>query len=132
MNALHLLLAVYVISTTPQDILDELTNKRAIVVNADDESKWMLRISKDSALKRDLNDDVTKANSSLDDLEETLREKKNKLQRLVVDDEARENAYETLVDLLAPLEFKLQQQRHFSLDRQDIAQRSQSQKVPLV
>merc|ERR1712141_8235 len=85
------------------DILDELTSKRANVVNADDESKWVLRVSKDTTLKRDLNDDVTKANSALDDLEENLREKKNTLQRLVVDDEAQENAYENLVDLLAPL-----------------------------
>lgn len=92
----------------------------------------MLPVSKDTTLKRDLNDDVTKANSALDDLEENLREKKNTLQRLVVDDEAQENAYENLVDLLAPLEFKLQQQQHFSLDRQDVAQQSQSQKVPFL
>lgn len=109
--------------------MDELTKKRAALVKADDESKWLVRVSKDASLKGDLKEDVTKVTTSLEDLEQRLREKKAKLQRFIGDEQRPENVYDDLVDLISPIEFNMQNEEPTSLDVEDVTRRSQTQKV---
>ena len=116
-----------------QDLLDELANKRTSVAVSEDDSKWLVRmLPDDDVIKPELREEVTKINSALDDAEEKLRERKRKLQRVLVEEPDTKKAHDSFVDFLSTIEFRVNSEKVLATEWQKLSEQTQEQRVMFV
>ena len=86
----------------------------------------------DDVIKPELREEVTKINSALDDVEEKLRERKRKLQRVLVEEQDTKEAHDNFVDFLSTIEFRVNSEKPLVTEWLKLSEQTQEQKVCFV
>ena len=86
----------------------------------------------DDVIKPDLREEVTKINSALDDVEEKLRERKRKLQRVLVEEQDTKKAHDNFVDFLSTIEFRVNSEKPLATEWLKFSEQTDDQKVCFV
>ena len=99
------------------------------LLGADESRIWLARTSNDEAVKNVLREDIERLTGLFDEKEGNLREQKTKLERSFLSPEKATDVYDNFVDIMSPLELKLQREKPLVVNRQSLSEDTEFCKV---
>ena len=109
-----------------------MTSKRSFIVTAEDNGKYLIHnLPQDETIRHAVREELSKVQAPLEAIDEKLRERKAKLQTVLIEEQETEPAYDSLIDLLSTVEFRISQSKPLSAVWQEISEQTQDQKVDI-